>query len=286
MIALALPVVVACLATTSVVLLYRLTTPQVAVLVLAATAAATAVAVTGLLLVVALVLLFDPHSAAWCEQFLGHGSHRALVPGLIVGGVAIAFALRGVRSLIRMRAMLVTRAVPAERVDILPTARHIAYAQPGRPGRVVVSQGMLDALTGEEQLVLFAHERAHLRRQHHRYIAIADAAADVIPLLRPLAASVRFECERWADEDAASVVGERKLVAKAVAVAALAEADARALAFGGATSGVPARVEALLQPPVGRWRPATLFVAGPALVAVAAAALQAQRLGEVIRLVV
>jgi hypothetical protein len=149
----------------------------------------------------------------------------------------------------------------------------------------VVSQAMLDALSREERLVLFAHERAHLRHGHHRYIAIADASATAIPLLRPLAASVRFACERWADEDAASVVGERQLVARAVAVAALAQAEAPRLSFGG-SAGVVARVEAMLEPRTRRSAALGLLVALPAAVAVSASLLQAQRLGEVLRLVV
>ena len=143
---------------------------------------------------------------------------------------------------------------------------------------------MLDALSGEEQLVLYAHERAHLQHHHHRYIAVSDACASAIPLLRPLTTSVRFACERWADEESAFIVGERKLVARAVAVAALAQADAPALSFGG-RAGVPARVEAMLAPPPGGRRIVALLVVAPALAAVGAASLQTQRLGEVLQLV-
>jgi Zn-dependent protease with chaperone function len=182
--------------------------------------------------------------------------------------------------------LAVRRPAPNTPVEVIASSRLVAYARPGRPGRVVVSQGMLEALSGEEQLVLFAHERAHLRHHHHRYIAAADACARAIPLLAPLAASVRFACERWADEEAASVVGERKLVARAVAVAALAEAGAPALSFGGNTGGVPARVEALLDPPAEPGRVSTLLLSLPAVVTVGAALLQAQRLGEVVDLVV
>lgn len=285
MIALALPVVVVAVAAVFVFALSRLARPQVAAVVLTATVAASAIAATALLTLVALVLIFDPHSNAWCERFLGHGSHRALVPGLVLGAAALFLLARGTRSLLQHRRMLTgRRPTGAADVEIVNSPQVIAYAHPGRPGHVVVSQAMLDALSGEEQLVLFAHERAHLRHGHHRYIALSEACAAAIPMLHPLASSVRFACERWADEEAASVVGERKLVARAVAVAALAQADAPALSFGG-SSGVPARVEAMLERPSSRGGMPAFVVVGAALAAIGAAALQTQRLGEVLQLV-
>jgi Zn-dependent protease with chaperone function len=282
MIALALPVVIACVAAAVVFALRRAVRPHVAVIVLTATVVATAVAATGLMVVVALVFLFDPHSTAWCEQFLGHGSHRALIPGVLVAVTAFIVVARAIRSALRSR--LDAAPAMAGDLEVIASPELFAYAQPGRPGRVVVSRGMLEALSGEEQLVLFAHERAHLRHRHHRYIAVADACAAALPPLRPLATGVRFACERWADEDAASVVGERKLVARAVATAALARVETPAASFGGTRSGVPARVEAMLRP-ASRGRASALLIAAPAALAVAAAALQSQRLGEVLSLV-
>ncbi|MGW7378006.1 SpoIIE family protein phosphatase [Streptomyces sp. NPDC054794] len=42
-----------------------------------------------------------------------------------------------------------------------------AYALLGRPGRIVVTSGMLRALPAEERAVLLAHEQAHLAHGHH-----------------------------------------------------------------------------------------------------------------------
>jgi hypothetical protein len=101
-----------------------------------------------------------------------------------------------------------------------------AFTVPGRPGRIVVSTGMLTALTETEREALLAHERAHLRSHHHWFTAVAQLAAAANPLLRPLARAVTFTIERWADEDAATECGDRRLVARTIARASLAKAAA------------------------------------------------------------
>lgn len=63
-----------------------------------------------------------------------------------------------------------------------------AYALPGRPGRIVVTTGMLRALDPAEREALFAHERAHLRGRHHLFLAAAELAAHLHPSLRSLRA--------------------------------------------------------------------------------------------------
>lgn len=141
-----------------------------------------------------------------------------------------------------------------------------AYAMPGPRGRIVVSTGMLAALDPFEQEVLLAHERAHLRHNHHLFVAVADSAAAANPLLRPLARAVGYQVERWADERAAAVTGNRTVAAVAVGKAALASAARRrrtplpafALGIGGRTrhalrsaGPIPRRVAALLAPPMG-----------------------------------
>jgi Zn-dependent protease with chaperone function len=141
-----------------------------------------------------------------------------------------------------------------------------AYAVPGRPGRIVITSGMMDALTESEREVLLAHERAHVSASHYLFTALARLAAAANPLLRPLAAAVGYSIERWADERAASVTGSRPLVAHTIAKAALAAAAAPASRAGSAVvlagltgpsqlgrrGSVPRRVDALLGPPPRR----------------------------------
>jgi len=141
-----------------------------------------------------------------------------------------------------------------------------AYAAPGRPGRIVITSGMVDALTESEREVLLAHERAHVSASHYLFTALARLAAAANPLLRPLAAAINYSIERWADERAASVTGSRPLVAHTIAKAALAAAAApvsrassAAVLAGltgpsqlGSRGSVPRRVDALLGPPPRR----------------------------------
>ncbi len=138
---------------------------------------------------------------------------------------------------------------------VLPEEFPDAYAVPGRPGRVVVTAGMLRALGARDRQVLLAHERAHLAGRHHWFVIVADVAAALHPALAALRAPLRFHLERWADESAARAVGDRRTVAHAIARAALAKnrADRRAVppAALAATAGpVPRRVAALLDEPV------------------------------------
>ena len=105
-----------------------------------------------------------------------------------------------------------------------------AYTAPGWPGRIVITTGMMHALTAAERQVLLAHERAHASGYHYLFTAAARLASAANPLLRPLADAVGYSVERWADEQAAAAAGDRTLAARAIATAALAAQAAPAAA--------------------------------------------------------
>ncbi|MEV7188542.1 M56 family metallopeptidase [Kitasatospora sp. NPDC093102] len=156
--------------------------------------------------------------------------------------------------------------------------------RPGEPGRIVVTSGMLRALTAPERSALLAHERAHLTARHHLFLALAEHAAGVHPALRPLRAPLGYHLERWADEVAAARVGDRAVTARAVGRAALAASRspwaARPRLVPAAHSGpVPRRVAALLQPrpatAPGTWRRAAAVALAACLALSTAATLQA-----------
>src|SRR5690606_21997816 len=84
------------------------------------------------------------------------------------------------------------------------------------------------------------------------YAASGALLRAVLPPLRPLSERLRLAVERWADEDAAEAVGDRALVARTIAKAALAHPPAPGPAGAFADSGVVQRVEALLGAPPGR----------------------------------
>ena len=151
-------------------------------------------------------------------------------------------------------------------VVVVPDDAADAYTVPGWPGRIVITSGMLGALSDDERQVLLAHEQAHATGCHYLFTAAARLAAAANPLLRPLAAAVGYSVERWADERAASAAGDRPLAARTIAKAALAAAatpssrtpTGATLAVVPATLSarhagpVPRRVEALLRPPPRR----------------------------------
>ncbi|MFD9333226.1 M56 family metallopeptidase [Streptomyces sp. NPDC060028] len=124
-----------------------------------------------------------------------------------------------------------------------------AYALPGRPGRIVVTTGMLRTLAPDERAALLAHERAHLREHHHVFVAAVELAALCHPALHALREPLAYALERCADESAADAVGDRRLTARAIGKAALASRTTSrpGLALAATAGPVPRRVAALLQ---------------------------------------
>ena len=167
------------------------------------------------------------------------GGWTSLIAAIALGAALLAagaFVVRRARALADVRRH--AQALPGRgELVVTPDAAADAYAMPGRPGRIVVSTGMLNVLDDHGRAALLAHERAHLAGRHHWFTSAAHLAAAANPLVRPLASAVEYTVERWADESAASAVGNRQLVARAIASAAIAAKatkaeKARAGAFG------------------------------------------------------
>lgn len=130
-----------------------------------------------------------------------------------------------------------------------------AYALPGRPGRIVVSGELLDFLGSDSRAALIAHEQAHLSGRHHLFVAAAQLAAAANPMLLPLAHSVEYTVERWADEHAARITGDRRLVAKTIGQVALLSSDRPATVPGmslGIVASAAQRVSLAVAGPVPR----------------------------------
>lgn len=280
MILLVVPGVIAVAASLAAALLHRRLRPAVAVPVLTTLSTVSALAVLWslALLVVGFVghIAWISERAGWCRA-LAH-AHDAIPP--VAGIAAIAALAASAFSIVRheRRRPRLDAAVDGDHeLVVLPGDEPAAYALPGRPGHIVVSVGMIRALDEAERRVLLAHERAHLRHGHHRYLRVADLVAAAVPLLRPISDRVRFATERWADEDAADTVGDRELTARAITRAALATTSAGVSpALAMAALGVPARVNALLDDqPAGPRRMTALTVTSlVALVTVAGSTVQ------------
>ncbi|MFF4834913.1 M56 family metallopeptidase [Streptomyces sp. NPDC001315] len=211
------------------------------------------------------------------DEVVGKGAVAVLAAA---AAACAALLLRHRR--VRRRTARALRGLPATQVAVLPDDIPYAHTLPGRgeTGRILVSTGMLTGLTSHERRVLFAHERAHLTGHHHRYLLFAGLAARANPFLRPLRTAVACTVERWADEEAAAAVGDRRTTARAIAKAALISRPAPAPTLAGlaAVPGpVPRRVTALLGPaPATRtWPPMFTSVGMAAWTAAAGAALSA-----------
>ncbi|MDN3023968.1 M56 family metallopeptidase [Streptomyces sp. S.PB5] len=200
---------------------------------------------------------------------------KAAIPVLCAVVVACARTLWRHRR-VRRRAHRALAGLPGREVAVLPDRTPYAYALPGgRRGRVVVTSALLDSLEPAERRALFAHERAHLAARHHRHLLAVRLAARANPFLRPLCTAVAYTAERWADEEAAGVVGSRRTVARAIGKAALVSRGAPLPTLAGfaAPGPVPRRVAALLGPaPAGRRWPSVFTSVGLAAWGAAAGA--------------
>lgn len=191
------------------------------------------------------------------------------IAALALAGVAMAVAVM-FRNRARALAESYRRAAGLRADDgivVVPGPAIEAYALPGSPGRIVVSGRLLDHLDDGSRAALIAHEQAHLSARHHLFAAAARLAAAANPLLLPVARSVEYTVERWADEHAAAVTGNRRLVAETIGQVALLAVPGRrhpagiALGIVGARTRqvsvawagpVPRRVAALLTAPPRR----------------------------------
>ncbi|MGW1986819.1 M48 family metalloprotease [Streptomyces collinus] len=204
------------------------------------------------------------------------------VPEAIGVAAGVALAVVGWRVYRAVRAERRTRRAlrllcagrPAD-TELIVAASEVprAFAIPGRPGRILVTSAMLGALEPSERRVLLAHERAHLTHRHGALVTAATLAAAADPLLTPVRAAVVFLVERWADEQAAAVVGDRRTTARALARAALTAGRARAACPLNFTDRAVTRRIAALQtsPPPRLWPAAAAVLALGALPALLAA---------------
>ncbi|GAA3214529.1 M48 family metalloprotease [Dactylosporangium siamense] len=258
--------------------------PELAARVLATCGVLTAAVSTGCLALLALTALDDLPAMEVRERTAAFPLPEP-VPGAVAVGAGlllVAAAWSVVRDLRRRRAVVADlHAAGAPHDGLLvadwtePHAVAVPPAGAGGPGHILVTSGLLRLIDAAEWRAVAAHERAHLRRRHHRTVALATTAAAVNPLLRPVAGAVALLVERSADEDAVAAVGDRHMVARAIAKVALA-GGSRTGTLGAGGSDVVRRVAALTRPVTqGSWAGLALaaaIVLGSASAGVAALA--------------
>ena len=220
----------------------------------------------------------------WSQPLLLHRDAVPLWLGLLACMATVAAVTRGGRRAVIIACDLVAAAAAcrsetqtAGGLRIVDDSYPVAYAVPGiRRGLIVVTSALLTALDRDERRVLLAHEASHLRHRHHLYIALAELSAAANPLVSSTTTFVRAAVERWADEDAATITGDRRAAARAIARAALVAArtpakDVAPRGLAVAQGPVSERVAALLHSPPQprRWRLAPI-VAGLLIAAASA----------------
>ena len=169
-----------------------------------------------------------------------------IVARLLYAGHHVGTRLRRVRADHRQLVDIVAR--HEERVRILQHPTPTAYCIPGRQSRVVLSQGVLDALPEEQLEAVIAHENAHLRGRHDLLLEFFAVVTESVPeLLRSPEAlgEVRLLVEALADRAAVRRSGE---VATARALLTLAGSRAPEAALGVGTTA-PVRLRLLADGP-------------------------------------
>jgi hypothetical protein len=214
-----------------------------------------------------------------------HACHRSMAAGLPVppgagwlAGLALAAAVlrsaatrrRNAAALGRLRVepWLGRHHVDAG-VDVveLPCAERLAYAVPGRPDQVVVSDGLLGALDDEEAEAVVRHERAHLRHRHHDALTLArdlEAWMGWFPPARASVATLRLAVERWADEEAGSASASARPAVRRALVKTAALAVGPVPTFTDACT-IAARLDALAATPPAPSIPVRVAATGPML---------------------
>nr|WP_239149741.1 M48 family metalloprotease [Streptomyces sp. SID12501] len=206
--------------------------PALAARVLAGAAVVSAVATTWSLLLLAVTLLdaAPPVVADAREDGLRLPEPVPEVVAFAAWALLLVVAHRLCRAaraeyLTRRALRLLCEGQPSDtELIVADSSAPMAFAIPksaGSPGRILVTSTMLGALSTEERRVLLAHERAHLTHRHARLCTAVTLAGAANPLLGPVRETVAFLVERWADERAAAVVGDRASAARALARAAL-----------------------------------------------------------------
>jgi hypothetical protein len=227
--------------------------PRAASWLLAATALALVIGSTTVLaLLTASGLSAIPRVAAagdWSAQAMQEMEMASepveLVGGLLLVVALIRLAIAGIRCLRWVRELRAAAAESATELVVVDGGS-LAVAVPFNGGRIVVARQLLAELDSGEIRALLAHERAHLRNRHHWFLAVNGLAVALNPLVRPIRTALEFAVERWADEVAATEVGDRRLVATTLAKVALASRGTTRLGLAATGGSVPRRVSALL----------------------------------------
>lgn len=228
-----------------------------------------------------LVALGAPTLASACERLLG-----PLLPGgPLLGMVAVPPALTmpmlaglGIRRERRRRGRRALEPWVGDHLEwegldvvVLPTDDVVAFSVSHGHPQILVSAGMVAALSRDELEAVLRHERAHLRQGHHRFLGLAAAVDHGLPLARPSTAALRVALERWADEVAVAGDQAARMALRGALLQATMGTTGPGLAAFSPLETVMERLDALQSPPrrPSRIRRGLLYSPGLAIALVA-----------------
>ena len=187
------------------------------------------------------------HLAALCRRLI----HDVLAGGHVGGGFAalllVILAFRAIRGWRRFRrfqqAAIIEPWVGHHRTSgdyelvVVPTSEFVALTVGGAARQVVVSDGLVAALSDDQLMMVVRHELAHLRGGHHTFLAIAalvEAIFGWVPLVASSTRALRLAIERSADEQAAGADPvARRVLYSALSVAVRCHPQPGIASFGG-----------------------------------------------------
>lgn len=151
---------------------------------------------------------------SWVDAFAGMLSGAAVAVAVARGVWQLVCTRRHRRSLharhIELAWLLDGKAPRAGSVLWLPTTEPHAYSLAGKPPLIVMSVGLRECLGQGAVSAVRSHEKAHIHRRHHVFIAVAQALSaglGWLPLTRQSPSLVRTLIEVDADAHAACVHG-------------------------------------------------------------------------------
>jgi hypothetical protein len=183
----------------------------------------------GSVLLIAAPPMFDvvglPVVARTCQRMLGNLYPGGTVSTTVAAVLVLSAVGLGGRALIHAhRCVQHARAGSSASTSVgrhglfeilmVPDDRRFAMSVPGRcGGQMLISRGAVDALSPSELQLVCAHEAAHLRLGHRRYLVLAVLVEEAFWFWPPTKGStrtLRLALERWADEVAAGDSSESR----------------------------------------------------------------------------
>jgi beta-lactamase regulating signal transducer with metallopeptidase domain len=182
-----------------------------------------------------------------------------------------AAVARAVHSMRIVRSLVLTGDNPRGRTVVLEHSSALCITAGLLRPRVLVSRGLLEALSPDQQRALLAHEQGHTERRDALMRFTAAILSRVYPrqLRRRMLDELELAAEQACDEAAASAVRDRLVVADTILAVERATSDIpgdlRPLAVAMGQLAIETRVRALLDPPEQR---GALHLAYAAMVAI------------------